>query len=109
MKDLLECKDLRNNKRVKTAYWGMKEYPAIIREIPPHLSLADIAFEMRDACQISAYYKMLKKIWMYTSRTCLFTDWLVYRCTAKYMIIAATLAWEQRIAPTDESARAGKG
>ena len=50
-KQLLESDNLLAEPEVVETYWRQKDYPCVIREIPPHLSLADAAEEMRDACQ----------------------------------------------------------
>ena len=82
MDKLLECTDLRNNKRVIEAYWALmggcwkhKRYGQY-QAIPG--SLADVAFEMMDAC-------IEREIGNFT---CLNTP------TAEEIIITATLAWE---------------
>jgi len=111
MNELLECKDLRLNKRVIIAYWellGEKSTlpikrcecddcrtqrwdtdPVIeLRPIPG--SLADVAFVMRDALT-----RDQRVAWRYHLRTIYGSDECsLEEATAMEQIIAATLAWE---------------
>lgn len=99
MKELLECKDLRDSERVIEAYWGLKDYPTVTREIPPHLSLADIAFEMRDAlCPEDERWEW-ERILGNTAAPKLLSlgesnSYALRHGTAEHWIIAAVLAWE---------------
>ena len=103
MKELIDCTDLRKNKRVIAAWEGLTgrsageihiwegKTAAWVTYIPG--SLADVAFEMRDACDPEKYREALEQV-IRPGDT-----WIIYcktvRVTRKQMIIAATLAWEK--------------
>ena len=89
MKELLECEDLLKNKRVIAAFkalcpdkwsdaWGQITY-----------SLADVAFEMRDACMgQSLSDEWFKQCCQVPGR------WRPAFTVPETWIVAATLAWE---------------
>jgi hypothetical protein len=85
--------ELLRDERVVTAYWRLKPYPAELREIPPHLSVADVAFEMRDACfklDFIGWEPRLEDV-VGTSIT------HAYRTSKpEHWVIAAVLAWESK-------------
>jgi len=79
---------------VIAAYWGLKDIPGLDPRFYPAIpgSLADVAFQMRDACNVKdyPYIKMLDKV---------FAEMLYHSpshawATAEEMVIASVLAWE---------------
>ena len=101
MKELLACKDLRLNDRVIAAYWGLLggtksvlcfagEESAMYPPIPG--SLADVAFEMRNACVKMYWFTRLQlEVGEYHDG-----EEAIKYSTPEHWIIAATLAWEAK-------------
>jgi len=91
MKELIECKDLRHNERVRMAYWSFIKPDGTWQRPPnmPGISLAEMAFEMRDASDNNAWLRGLYKVAVSTGTG-------LYNASPKHWIIAATLAWEAK-------------
>ena len=98
MQNLLNSKDLLAEPRVKAAAKAMgirlHKVEIISRCCPGHnelvmKSLAEVAFEMRDACVAKGY----EGSWLMWLSQDGFPHWMA--CSAKQWIIAATLAYRE--------------
>ena len=100
MDELLDHKDLFHNERVRKAYWGLQGEPAVKNPSSGELwpvdgSLADVAFEMRDACvntKPSLCHDFAEHV--YDQQEHQYSAW--WSTTAEQWIRAATLAWESK-------------
>jgi hypothetical protein len=95
MSDLLNCKHLLKNERVRRAYWGLfgcngldKVGLPIVNTDPVPGPIEKVAFEMRDAC-IGKLLPWMDVLWRE------FDAMYANESDAREWIIAAVLAWEE--------------
>jgi len=103
MKELIDCKDLLDNERVKAAAKGLgvdftvRRWNMTGHLVPRNQRLEVVAFAMRDACIVAGLpfvAQLLALCGTDFPATQYDFDWVIQKSDPRHWIRAATLAWE---------------